>query len=105
MEYGFILKISNKKLYKEIQLPFLSEHYRVGMTSECDVRLDRDDFFENFELDFKCNQDKWKVSCSDNVYLDTGDVRKLITCELKHGDSFLVRYQEHDYEDHANYHC
>lgn len=98
MEYGFILKISNKKLYKEIQLPFLSEHYRVGMTSECDVRLDRDDFFENFELDFKCNQDKWKVSCSDNVYLDTGDVRKLITCELKHGDSFLVRYQEHDYE-------
>ncbi len=94
MEFGYILKLTNKNLYKEIQLPHNSERFRVGTYAECDVRLYKDDFFEQFELDFINLNNCWKVSCSDNIYFDIGDIRKLISCDLKHGDIVTVRYQK-----------
>lgn len=98
MEFGYILKITSKTIYKEIQLPQKAEHFRVGMRTECDVRLYKDDFFEQFELDFMFVKGNWKISCSDNIYFDVGDVRKLFSCDLRHGDTFTVRYQTSDQE-------
>ena len=52
MEYGYIIKLSNKNLYKEIQIPYNYESMSVGMDMDCDVRLYKDVFFDKFRLDF-----------------------------------------------------
>lgn len=98
MEYGYVLKLSNKNLYKEIQIPINSDRVKIGVDIDCDVRLYREDFFERFELFFSKTNENWQVVCSENVYIDVGDVRKLMTMKLRHGETFRVKYQNSDSE-------
>lgn len=96
MEYGYIVKLSNKEMYKEVQLPADAEQLKIGMDINCDVRLYKDNFFESFQLDFSKVNGAWQVMCSDNIYVEAGDVRKLVTKSLKHGDTFNINYRESD---------
>ena len=98
MEYGYILKLSSKNLYKEIQLSPAETHMKIGMDVDCDVRLYKENFFEKFDMTFTKTGSGWNVCCSDNVYIYAGDVRKLVTKELRHGDVFYVKYQNADME-------
>ena len=98
MDYGYVIKISSKKIYKEIQLPIECKLMRIGTDISCDVRLYKEDFFENFQLDLSFKNGMWQLVCSDNVYIDAGDVRKLVSTSLKHGDTFTVKYQNSDQE-------
>lgn len=98
MKYGYILKISNKNIYRELQLPLDKPELRIGMDVDCDVRFYKESFFENFELTLTNNNNNWQISCSDNLYIDAGDVRKLVTKKLNHGESFVVKYQNSDME-------
>lgn len=98
MQYGYVVKISNKALYKEVQLPIDSDVIKVGMDIDCDVRFYRNEFFEDFELILRKSNNEWQIACSDNLYIDAGDVRKLVTKKLSHGDSFLIKYQNSDSE-------
>jgi S-DNA-T family DNA segregation ATPase FtsK/SpoIIIE len=98
MQYGYIVKISNKNLYKEVQLPIDAEILKIGMNIDCDVRFYREYFFEDFELVFRKTNGEWNISCSDNLYVDAGDVRKLVTKKLTHGDSFVIKYQNSESE-------
>lgn len=93
MQYGYLIKISNKNIYREVQLPVDAEIMKIGMGIDCDVRFYRESFFEDFELTLKKNNNEWQISCSDNVYIDAGDVRKLVTKKLAHGESFKIKYQ------------
>ena len=93
MQYGYLIKISNKNIYREVQLPVDAEIMKIGMGIDCDVRFYRKSFFEDFELTLKKVNDEWQISCSDNVYIDAGDVRKLVTKKLAHGESFKIKYQ------------
>lgn len=86
--------ISNKNLYREVELPSDAISFKVGTTQDCDVRLDKDLFFDDVRLDFVNSNDDWTVMCSDKVFLTTGDTRRLITAALNHGDTFFVKYQE-----------
>ena len=97
MEMRYKLLISSQNLYKEVELPPDVQTVHIGTETGCDVRLHRERFFESFELSAVQNQDEWQIICSDNIYLDTGDVRKVLTKKLKHGDTFKVRYQKSDY--------
>ena len=45
---------------------------------------------------FVKNGTDWSVHCSDNLYLTVGDIRKLMTKNLIHGDSLEVKYQDSD---------
>ena len=96
MEYGYVLKISNKNLYREIQLSAEDKYIKIGLDTDCDVRFYKEQFFENFSLIFIKKNNKWQLMCSDNVFADVGDVRKLVTKELFHGDRFSVKYQSSD---------
>lgn len=98
MDYGYVIKISSKKIYKEIQLPIECKLMRIGTDISCDVRLYKEDFFESFQLDLSFKNGMWQLICSDNVYIDAGDVRKLVSTSLKHGDTFTVKYQNSDQE-------
>lgn len=93
MQYGYLIKISNKNIYREVQLPVDAEIMKIGMGIDCDVRFYRESFFEDFELTLKKNNNEWQISCSDNIYIDAGDVRKLVTKKLAHGESFKIKYQ------------
>lgn len=96
MEYGYVLKISNKNFYREIQLSAEDKYIKIGLDTDCDVRFYKEQFFENFSLTFIKKNNKWQLMCSDNVFADVGDIRKLVTKELFHGDRFYVKYQSSD---------
>lgn len=98
MQYGYLLKISNKNIYKEVQIPVDAEIMKIGMGIDCDVRFYKESFFEDFELVFQKKSNEWNITCSDNVFIDAGDVRKLITKKLSHGDSFAIKYQKSENE-------
>lgn len=90
------ITLSSKTVYKEIELASDIQQLKVGTGVDCDVRLGKEYFFEPLELVFVRNGKKWGVRCSDNLYLTVGDVRKLITKNLLHGDTLEVKYQESD---------
>ncbi len=98
MDYGYIVKISNNKIYREIQLQNDIKTLRIGLGTECDVRFYKELFFEKFCLTLTNKNNAWQITCSDNVYIDAGDVRKLVTKNLVHGDIFKVKYQSGETE-------
>jgi S-DNA-T family DNA segregation ATPase FtsK/SpoIIIE len=98
MENRYKIVIAGKKLYKEIELTANTPKVRVGTSVDCDVWLHKERFFEQVELIFTNNGNDWSVTCSENLFFDIGDVRKLLTKILKHGDSFLLRYQDSNNE-------
>lgn len=88
--------LSSNTVYKEIELASDMQQVKVGTGVDCDVRLRKELFFGQIELVFAKNGDDWSVSCSDNMYLTVGDVRKLMTKKLVHGDVLEIKYQESD---------
>lgn len=94
MDHRYKIIISNKNLYKEIELTPEHDMLRVGTSVECEARLYKDLFFEPIELLFRKSNQAWSVTCLDNIYLTVGDVRKLMTMQLNHGDRFIIKYQE-----------
>ena len=89
MSARYKIIISNRNFYKEIEIPEHIESLSVGTGIACDVRLHKDMFFGQLELSFtRSEDDSWSVICSDNLYITVGDVRKLVTKRLKHGDEF-----------------
>lgn len=98
MKTRYKIIISNKNLYKEIELSPETEYARIGTEIDCDFRLHRDLFFEPVTITLNKKDDRWFMICSDNLYISTGDVRKLITKELKHGDNISIKYQNSNNE-------
>lgn len=88
--------LSSKTIYKEIELTPELQQIKVGTGVDCDIRLRKELFFDKIELLFVNNGSEWSVHCSDNLYLTVGDIRKLMTKNLEHGDSFELKYQESD---------
>ena len=96
MDSRYKIILSSNNLYKEIELEQNARQVKVGTGVDCDFRLRKELFFGQIELLFLKNDTGWSVLCSDNLYLTVGDVRKLMTMSLHHGDSLEVRYQESD---------
>lgn len=94
MRDNYKIVISNRKIYKEIELPQDATKVSIGTNINCDIRLAKDLFFEAFELIFQYVGDSWQVFCSDNVYVTTGESQKLIVKKLQHGDEISLKYQE-----------
>lgn len=96
MNYRYKIILSNKHVYKEVELVSGMQQFKVGTSMDCDVRLRKDLFFGQLDLVFVENGKDWSVICSDNIYLTVHDARKLMTKNLKHGDSLEVKYQDSD---------
>ena len=93
MQSRYKVIIANKLLYREVELSSDAQRLVVGTDVGCDVRLHKSLFFEPVQLHFVRDHDSWSVICSDNLYLSAGDVRKLITRKLVHGDVLETKYQ------------
>ncbi len=96
MANRYKITLSNTHIYKEIELAPDAQQVKVGTGVDCDIRLRKELFFGQIELLLVKNGESWTVHCSDNVYLSVGDIRKLMTKTLNHGDSLEVKYQESD---------
>ena len=94
MENRYKIILSNDHIYKEIELAPNAQRVKVGTNVDCDIRLRKELFFEQIELTFLKNGKMWSVQCSDGLYLTVGDIRKLVTKTLTHGESLQVKYQE-----------
>ena len=90
------ITLSSNTVYKEIELAPDAQQLKVGTGVDCDIRLRKELFFEPIELFFIKNGREWAVHCSDNLYLSMGDIRKLMTKNLVHGDTLQIKYQESD---------
>lgn len=96
MDDRYKVIISNKNLYKEIEIAPDSELFTVGTDIECDVRLRKELFFMPIKLIFTKLDNKWNVMCSDGLYLASDDLKKLLKIELVHGNEVKVRYDDSD---------
>ncbi len=96
MANRYKITLSSNHIYKEIELAPDAQQVKVGTGVDCDVRLRKELFFGQIELLFVKNGEEWAVHCSENLYLTVGDIRKLMTKNLVHGDSLEVKYQESD---------
>ena len=90
------ITLSSNTVYKEIELAPDAQQIKVGTGVDCDVRLRKELFFSPIELLFVKNGRNWSVHCSDHLYLTVGDIRKLMTKNLVHGDTLEIKYQESD---------
>lgn len=90
------ITLSSNTVYKEIELASDAQQVKVGTGVDCDIRLRKELFFGQIELLFIKNGKEWSVHCSDNLYLTVGDIRKLMTKNLVHGDVLEIKYQESD---------
>lgn len=98
MNTRYKLILSNKSLYEEIDVPSDCKKITIGTDLDCDYRLRKEDFFEQFGLTVTQNEKKLTLSCSENLYLTVGDVRKLVMADIEHGDELTVKYRESDSE-------
>ena len=98
MSNRYKLIISNKNLYKEVAISEDSSEIRIGTSFESDVRLRKELFFSPVEIVLTKDSKGWSIFCSDNLYISVGDIRKLITKRLSHGDEFCVKYHESNTE-------
>ncbi len=94
MENKYKLVLSNKKIYKEVELPEESRVFRIGTTVECDYRLSKEYFFEDVRLELISKDGRWYATCSDNLYFDSGEAGRIITKELVHGDGLTICYSQ-----------
>ena len=90
----FRVILRGKKLYKEVELLPEMKNFRVGTSTDCEVRLRKELFFESVELTFVRNENDWAVLCASNLFLSAGDSRKLLSIRLEHGTVFSVCYQK-----------
>lgn len=98
MESRYKIIISNRNLYKEINLTPDMERVTVGTAIDMDVRLRKELFGETIFLAFTKIGEEWNVVCSDNLYFNLGDVRKLVNLQLEHGTEMKVCCQSSDNE-------
>lgn len=97
MRERYRLFISNRSIYREIELTPQMQSFKLGTGIETDIRLQKELFFEEFELQFFFDN-TWKLGCSDNIYISSDGSARLIVCELNHGTSVSVRYRSGDNE-------
>lgn len=98
MEQRYKLTIFSKNIYKEIELLPDAEQIKIGTAINCDIRLRKDLFFEDFVIALVKNNEAWTIQVSDNVYLDFGGNRKIWSKPITHGDHFSLKYSSSDSE-------
>ena len=94
MKTRYKIILSNKNLYKEVELSPDASQVRIGTGIECDYRLRKEFFFDSICFTLNRRENNWVLVCSDNLYISVGDIRKLATKELTHGDVLSIRYQD-----------
>lgn len=84
MEYQYKVIVSNRTVYKEFEIQPDMDRVKLGTGSSCEFRLNPEAFFTGIEMEFRKNGKSWNLECSDDVYFSRGDMRKLLSTEVRH---------------------
>lgn len=88
--------LTNNNIYKEIELTDDIKEFTIGTSVDCDFRLRKEHFFDSIELKILHSNENWTVVCGENLYISLGEVRKILTADLIHGDIVEIKYQASD---------
>ncbi|MGN0323932.1 MAG: type VII secretion protein EssC [Oliverpabstia sp.] len=98
MEKRHKLIIYNRLMYKEIDLLAECKQISIGTDYDNEIRLKKDWFFYDFSFQLMNQDGQWEIYCRNGSYIDLGDIRRLLTMPLSHGDVFSLNHQDSDYE-------
>lgn len=98
MKNRYRVIISNKNLYREVELTPDMSKVRIGTAFGNDIRLHKDLFFEQIQLTLLNDDNTWTLLCDSNIYISFLDSRKLMSLKLNHGDIFSLKYQSSNSE-------
>lgn len=108
--YNYKITIFGTNVYQEILLrDAFQSGVVIGTTSAAKIRFNREDFFSDFQIDVflqetnQCDENGqkkywWNVSCSGNIYIQSGNVSKLYLKELQIGEEIVFCYDSSDSE-------
>ena len=86
------ITVTYRDRYREFELPASADRIRLGTTAACELRLNRDDFFDPVEFLFEKAGGQWQIAGGAEFYLYDGGGARRKFCRLKHGDILTVRY-------------
>lgn len=89
--------IYGQDIYREIDLINVDEII-FGTTKRCRARVNRELFFEDFEIKFTKTNNNWSCTCSDNIYFTIDGIVKLTSKQLSHGEKLIVKYSNSNME-------
>ena len=89
MSNNYKLILSNKWIYREIELSEEGKSIQIGTRKGCSMRFSREYFFDDFVLLLDYVDDKWIMSCADTSYILMGN-EKMRSIALNNGDEFRV---------------
>lgn len=93
------LVIYGKNVYREYILDEKEmEFVKIGTSKNCNVRFNKDIFFEEFELDLAFMSNTWQISSCDNIYFATDGIMKSSSKDLEHGDVLIAKYRSSNSE-------
>lgn len=96
---NYKLTIFGNNVYREVELSKdMSEAMLIGTTPACQVRFNREHFFEDFEMRLEKKDHVFRLGCRQNIYFATQYMLKEYMAVLKHGDSIRVNYDSTDTE-------
>lgn len=96
MDKSYRLILYSKTIYKEVEIPADCMQISIGTFYDNEIRLNKELFFENISFVISNNDNVWEMECSSNIYVDCGDIRKMLRVTLNHGDEYELRYQNTD---------
>ena len=97
MDNKYKLILSNKWIYREIELPEEGDSIQIGTQKGCSMRFSREYFFDDFVLHLEYVDDRWILACTETVYIYDGN-KEQRAIELNNGDEFLVCFNRNDEE-------
>lgn len=90
--------VSNKNIYRELELLPETRVLTVGTAKNANVRLRKDSFFGDVEFSFENIGEGWQLRCGENNYVSTDGIVKLTGKELSHGDDLVIKYRDSNQE-------
>lgn len=85
--------IFGNKIYREFNLSTDDyPEYKVGTTKKCNIRFNKEFFFDEFEFDISYSPSGWQINCGDSIYFTIDGVMKVYSKDLEYGDEIIVKY-------------
>lgn len=73
MENKYKLILSNKWIYREVELPEEGKSIQIGTQKGCSMIFSREYFFDDFVLLLDYVDENWVMTCADTAYIVIGN--------------------------------
>ena len=86
----YILTVQNSNIFKEVDLSADTPFLKIGTLQECDVRLKRELFDFPVCVTVRFEDNDWRVSCGENLFINSRAVKDCSETSVHHGDILHV---------------